>query len=1015
MRDVRFGTNTRIAVAVAAALAASAATQVHAQTPTPAGDPEALQSVVITGSYIRRSEGFTPASPVSEVSRDQFEAHAPKTVADFLTELPYSFNTQFAVGRAVGAANGGGSLNLRNLGPGATLVLLNSRRTVRDAVTLTNVDVNALVPQIMIERIEILKDGASSIYGSDAVGGVANFLTRRNFDGFEVIAQGDMREEGSNTDYRASALWGSQGERGGVIVALEYFRRSPYDWQDLRLIDEQIDHINGQWRLPGWPGRYSIPNRNAAGELAGPATTIADPLCSQFAAAAFETGQRVTRQGVSYPGNCVSNTAYGHSYNADETRYQAAVEMHYDLAEGHRFFGEAQFLRTRTIIGDNPAAAVNPGPGQPGVVIPGYAPSNPFRATTADGVPLYAQNSGVQLTYDKDGVGGNDFLPARDAAGKVIVAGTDPNAVIGGLPVVPFWEDVTVFNGSRLWGLNCGLVGDPATRTSCRDSFDPTRYHVDAQRFVAGFEGALFDSDVWSYTVSGVYAENNEDDTTFASSFSMPALRAALAGYGGPGCLTPSNDPLQAGATRPGSGACQFFNIFGTAVTTTPGSPLANTEETIRYVNAMDWQRFETTGTALDLVVAGELFPVLAGKVGIAIGGQHRRDTWSADFPALQNSGQSDLQVAFTDTSASQSSNALFAEISVPLAKRDDFGSLDLTGAIRYENTGGPGLETTDPKVGLLYSSPSDMLALRATWSTSFLAPTLYQRFRESAFFANGIDDPLTPGNDNLARLTTLIEGNPDLEPQKSENYNLGFTLRPIGRLSLDVDYWHFTFEDQIAAENTVQLAADLATTLDPTKVIRNPAVGTVMYNGVNVGQIVGFNTTYINNSELETAGIDFGINYANDLGRFGTMSHSLMATYQTDYSINGVNVEASRNSRVAGASFAVPWRATLRNNWALGSASVQSLLRFTDSYANDATPNGGTVAKPVIESYLVWDLSFSYAFGEKFGARSSLVSIGANNVLNKNPPWVPDVNHLLATMYDYSGRHIWLRLKANF
>jgi outer membrane receptor for ferrienterochelin and colicin len=185
----------RFAAAVVAALVAS--TAVHAQAPV--GEEE-VKEVIVTGTFIRRSEGFTPASPVSELSREDFEAHAPKTVADFLTELPYSFNTQFAVGRAVGAANGGGSLNLRNLGAGATLVLLNSRRTVRDAVTLTNVDVNSLVPQIMIERIEILKDGASSIYGSDAVGGVANFLTRRNFDGFEMIGQGDMRQEGSNTD-----------------------------------------------------------------------------------------------------------------------------------------------------------------------------------------------------------------------------------------------------------------------------------------------------------------------------------------------------------------------------------------------------------------------------------------------------------------------------------------------------------------------------------------------------------------------------------------------------------------------------------------------------------------------------------------------------------------------------------------------------------------------------------------------------------------------------------------------
>jgi outer membrane receptor for ferrienterochelin and colicin len=1009
MRRVSDKANARIAAAVVAAIASTAA---RAQ--APAGEEE-LQSVVITGTFIRRSEGFTPASPVAEVNREDFESHNPKTVADFLTELPYSFNTQFAVGRAVGASNGSGSLNLRNLGAGATLVLLNSRRTVRDAVTLTSVDVNALVPQIMIERIEILKDGASSIYGSDAVGGVANFLTRRNFSGFEMVGQGDLREEGSNTDYRLSALWGAQGERGGVVAAIEYFNRSPYDWQDLGLIKDHINDINGQWRLAGWPARYSIPNRNAAGALAGPATTIADPMCAQFSAAAFETGTPVTRQGVSYPSNCLSNTSYGHSYNADETRYQAALEVHYDIAEGHHFFGEAQFLRDRTEIGDNPAAAVNPGPGQPSVIIPGYAPSNTFRATTASGVPLYAQSSGVQLTYDKDGVGGNDFLPARNAAGQVIVAGTDPNAIVGGMPVVPFWEDVTVFNGSRLWGLNCGLVGDPRTTTPCRDYFDPTRYHVDAQRFVTGVEGDLFGSQTWHYTVSGVYAQNSEDDTTFASSFSMPNLRAALAGYGGPGCLTPSNDPLQAGTIRPGSGACQFFNMFGTAITTTPGSPIANTPEVIRYVNAMDWQRFDTTGTTLDLIVSGELFSLPAGKIGIAFGGQHRRDTWSADFPALQNAGQSDLQVAFTDTSAAQTSNALFAEISVPLVKKDNFGALDLTGAIRYENTGGPGLETTDPKVGLLYSTPSGMLALRGTWSTSFLAPTLYQRFRDSAFFANGIDDPLTPGNDNLARLVTTIKGNPALDPQSSENYNLGFTVKPIERLSLDVDYWHFTFDDQIAAENTTQLASNLTTTLDPTKVLRSTSAGTVIYNGVNVGQIVGFDTTYINNAQLETAGIDFGINYANDLGRFGTTRHSLLGTYQTDYKINGVNAERSRNSRVAGASFAVPWRATLRNSWSLGNNSVQSLLRYTDGYANDALPNAGTVAKPFVESYMVWDLSYSYTIGKRFGLESSDVGVGVNNVTNKNPPWVPDVNHVLASMYDYSGRHFWARLRVSF
>ena len=232
--------------------------------------------------------------------------------------LPYSFNTTFTVGRALGSSNGSGSLNLRNLGADATLVLLNSRRTARDAVTVNNVDVNSLVPQIAIQRIDILKDGASSLYGSDAVGGVANFMTRSNFDGFEVQAMGDMREYGSTTDYRVSGIWGAQTENSGVVVSMEYFNRAPFTWETYDIIRDRPG-IDGAFRLAGWPARYSLPNRNATGALltgAAGATTIADPMCAQFAPSANTTGNPVTRLGVTYPSNCQQNAPLGTSANA---------------------------------------------------------------------------------------------------------------------------------------------------------------------------------------------------------------------------------------------------------------------------------------------------------------------------------------------------------------------------------------------------------------------------------------------------------------------------------------------------------------------------------------------------------------------------------------------------------------------------------------------------------------------------------------------------------------------------
>jgi iron complex outermembrane recepter protein len=995
--------NSRSTVAIAiAAILGGAASTASAQE-APAAGAGTLENVVVTGSFIRRSEGFAAASPVEEFGKADFEANAPKTVADFLTTLPYSFNSTFTVGRALGSSNGSGSINLRNLGADATLVLLNSRRVARDAVTVNNVDVNALVPQIAIERIEILKDGASSIYGSDAVGGVANFLTRSKFDGFEVTAQSDTRDIGDSTDLRFSALWGTQLERTSIIVAAEYFNRAPYNWESFEVISSRRGTADGEFRLAGWPARYTIPNRTATGALAAP-TTIADPACASFTAANVATGGTVTRQGVTYPANCSQNVPWGTSANADEERYQAFAELHHEFSSSVRAFGELGFLRTRTSLVDTPGAGVNPAPGQPAVIIPGYAPSNTFRAVTASGAPLYAVPSAVQLSYDKNGDGINEFVPTRNPTGAVVLnlgldgqAGTADDAVGG----VPFWEDVTVFNGSRIFGLNCNLPGDPATSRNCRQDINSTRYEVDAFRAVAGFEGDISDS--WRYETAYTFSSNREDQTTLGSAFSMPALRAALAGFGGTGCQTNSNDPLLAGSARPGNGTCRFLNLFGSSVTTTAGSPLANTSDMIEWVTGQDWSHYQSDTGVFDFVVSGSAFTLPAGPVGLAFGLQQRREVWSADYPKLQNDGQSDLQAPFFDQDVGQTARAAFTEVSVPLFA-NTAGRMEFSGAVRYEKMKDSDLSTTDPKFGLLYTTPGDMVNVRGTWSSSFLAPSLYQRFRQNVVFTNQVDDGRTPAIESLNRVTTQIAGNKDLEPQTSENYNFGVTVRPLDSLKFDLDYWHFDFEGQIALENGAGIARDPVLTNDGTKVIRNGA-----------GAIVGLNLTYVNNAVVETAGIDLGASHVWDMG-FGSLRNSLLATYQTTYEVNGVDVRASRNALVTGASFAVPWRATLRTDFSVGGHSVQSLVRFTDAYQNDqATPAGLTPVRH-IESYLTWDLSYNYSLNiERFSLENASIGLGLNNVLDEVPPWVPDQNHTLPTMYDYSGRHIWFRLKAQF
>jgi len=972
-----------------------------------------LDDVVVTGTYIRRDETFMLASPVRRIGRDELQSHAPSSVAAFTATLPLNGASVFSAGRGVGSTNGAGTLNLRSLGADATLVLVNSRRVAREPVSLGSVDINALLPQIAIGRVDLLKDGASALYGSDAVAGVANLVTRHGFQGLEVAAESAIRETGGTRDDRLGAIWGMRNGRTSVMVAAEFQQRERYNYETLEVVASREGSIDGEYRQTGWPIRVAVPNRDAGGALEGPATALADPLCAAFTGSSIAIGT-VERLGETYAEECMQNVAMGTSVNADQRRALLHAELQHELDAGLRLFGEVGMLRNRVALADTPGGSVRPAPGQPAVVIPGYAPGNPFRAMNADGVPLFAIPAAMQLGFDKDGDGVHEFVPARDASGAVLLnagpdgfVGTADDAEGG----VPFWEDVTIQPGSRIFGLNCNLPGDPATRHNCRNQINMTRAAIDNLRWAIGLEGRL--SNGWSYRAAGSWSVNNEDQTALGSTFSMPALRAALAGYGGAGCRAATSDPLLSGRV-PGTAGCSFFNIFGNSVTARPGSPTANTVDTGLFVSALDWSRFAATLRVFEAVAEGRAGRTPAGPVRLAVGAQQRRESWTADFSALKNSGDDDLQAPSFDKDVSQSGYALFAEASVPLLADPRRGALELNGALRHEELQGPGFSTTDPKVGLLYESPARRWQLRGTWGTSFLAPTLYQRFRQNVNFTNGVDDYYTPGNDNLSRVPSDLHGNARLEPQQSENFNLGFTWRPAQDTTVELDYWDFRFRDQISLENGLVLAMDPVAALDGRRVRRDPAAGTVMHDGVNIGQIVGLDLTYVNVARISTAGIDFGLSHRSALGAAGALVNNLQLTWQGRYRVNGVDGTGSRNALLAGAAPGIPVRALLRSDWSRGPHLLQSRLRYTDGFRNDAYPNAGGGTKARVEPYWMWDISYTHRLASQRAWLDGLrASVGVRNVLDAAGPWVPDVNHILPALYDYSGRGYWLRLTA--
>jgi iron complex outermembrane receptor protein len=255
-------TNPRVTRAVKLALFSGAASAAVTSTPVLAQETEAgeLEQIVVTGSRIRRVDAET-ASPVFTLDRTAIAETGVTTVGDLLQQIPSvsgaATNPQVNNGGGTGAA----SIELRGLGTQRTLVLLNGRRLGSLQNQNLGADVN-VIPTNLIERVEVLKEGAGAIYGSDAVGGVVNFVTRTDFDGLEVGYDYGVSDKGDGDLNTVNVAWGSQGERGGIAISGTYQKQEAISAGDRSYTKEAIYFYTyvfagGSSRTPN--GRITLP------------------------------------------------------------------------------------------------------------------------------------------------------------------------------------------------------------------------------------------------------------------------------------------------------------------------------------------------------------------------------------------------------------------------------------------------------------------------------------------------------------------------------------------------------------------------------------------------------------------------------------------------------------------------------------------------------------------------------------------------------------------------------------
>ncbi|MFU8816712.1 MAG: TonB-dependent receptor plug domain-containing protein, partial [Pseudomonadales bacterium] len=408
----------------------------------------AIEEVVVTGSYIRRNTADSP-SPLTVIDRLSIEQQGTIEMVDLIDRMTFNSGSTNATNAFSGgdASNGTGNFNLRNLGQGSTLVLLDGKRHVAqntDAGGNAFVSVSTLVPIIAIERVEVVKDGASALYGSDAVAGVVNMITRKNFEGAEVSV--DYRADQATwdqTDVTLSGIWGVSAGNGRMVASVEYLDRTG------QLMGDRPKDFGGS--VPSSLGRSFLLLNPAARAGFG---ALGDSDCELagevFGGGAFRsplTGQVSSL--LEGNGGCLYDATGFFPVVGDERRFLAHVSGDYQISEQLEFYGSL-----------------------------GLADQNWSRRNSLFPLVRFpiipADSPGMLNELDRRGVD-----PATIGGGAIFFG-----RVLGGTPDTPF--DLRPV--------------DTDTR-SFRDEF----------RTVGGFRGDLpFIGDTWTFDTSFTYSERQD-------------------------------------------------------------------------------------------------------------------------------------------------------------------------------------------------------------------------------------------------------------------------------------------------------------------------------------------------------------------------------------------------------------------------------------------------------------------------------------------------------------------------
>ena len=979
---------------VASLLALSAA---QAAAPATEATPEAvdeLNTLVVTGSHIRRTD-MEKIAPISVIDQSAMEIRNASLPVELLTSLPSVVNlpeNETRLGSS-GARGDNANLNLRNMGATATLILVNGRRMAVNPMTAglsQAVNVNQL-PTFGIERIEVLRDGASAVYGSDAVGGVINYVMKRRFDGAEATLRYGQPEAGGGRSLQAGLTFGTDfaAGKGQLFGTIEGFQRDSTLLTDREFSKTgyNSDRAPAPFNVAGGP----FDTRSARGYW--PTFRVGTSTATNY----FRPVSGVPTLTTAAPSRSTNPEFFldlnQFGFAAPEVkRGTGLLSAEYEFSDALTAFADLSYYRADSVMRRQPLA-LNAPTSDKLMVMPVDSPYNPYGSRFYNATGLANTDGSARL------VG----TPRTVSFTAMTLAGLAPETVDTSADVVRFdlglrgrflqtweWESSVFIN-----------------QVEGSDSAYPDVRESKLQAAISRTDATAYNPFGYTFKVlNGAVVADKEyaNPQSVVDSFSEAYLRNARSRI--------ISGDLRANGT--------LFSVQGMDVLAAVG--VEHRREELRDVR-----------------------PPFSGENPADSGLEATNNDFLLHPPRPDVTGERSVTSAYVELVMP----LVTPERAMPLVR-----SFELSASARYENYSDFG-QTTNPKFGANLRPVSWLMLRgsynQGFMAPSLAALYTSPRWSISAG-AGDVDAYRNPYlNEGPYVMRSYFGGNPDLKPQESEGFTYGFVFDVPGvrGLSLTADLWKISRTGLLGSRSATQInTSDTALLQAYTKAQIAAGVpvnqidvgsGTASYKGdpdvqryaltaedraafaaynlanpgnvaAPAGRIFSRNSPFLNLSASNHEGIDFSVRYALQRQSWGDLVINSEWSYlaRATTVLSAANVASVVNESLY-AGGAAPWRGTTNVSWQNGpwsaglgifyvgkthdagatttSAIYESLGR--PSYIEPYYTAGQTVYRLVIDPVVSYNASLGYRFADDSGAllQGTRVRLSVVNFTDKQPP----------------------------